>query len=300
RGRVGDPELRRVHRAVGRRGLQRPVHREPRPAAAGHAARPRRRRTADTRGHGVTRTGARIALIACGAVAKDTATLVDRHGWEDDVHGITSDLHMTPLEIGPAVEEKIQKLLPDYDRVIVVYGDCGTGGRLDTVLERYPAVRPAGVHCFQWYAGDLFKRFDEDYGIYFLTDWLVTNWDRAVIKGLGLDRFPWMKETYFGNLTRVLFVRQHPDPAREAKAREIAAYMEKPLEIHDLGIEPLDALLTPLIEETKEEDEQVHEYAMRICEEIGLDVLHQDARKLLEEAGQKVEGDRVYFDRGFV
>ena len=51
---------------------------------------------------------------------------------------------------------------------------------------------------------------------------------------------------------------------------------------------------------TQEQEEQVHEYAMRICEEIGLDVLHQDARKLLEEAGQKVEGDRVYFDRGFV
>jgi hypothetical protein len=197
----------------------------------------------------MTRTGARIALIACGAVARDTAALVERHDWAADVHGISSDLHMTPVEIGPAVEEKIQKLLPNYDRVIVVYGDCGTGGRLDAVLERYPAVRPAGVHCFQWYAGDLFARFDEDYGIYFLTDWLVTNWDRAVIKGLGLDRFPWLKETYFGNLTRVLFVRQHPDADREAKAREIAAYMEKPLEIHDLGIEPLDALLTPLIEE---------------------------------------------------
>ena len=51
---------------------------------------------------------------------------------------------------------------------------------------------------------------------------------------------------------------------------------------------------------TEEQEEQVHEYAMRICEEIGLDVLHQDARKLLEEAGQKVDGDRVYFDRGFV
>ena len=202
----------------------------------------------------MTATGAPVALIACGAVAQDTAFLVKKHGWEADVHGISSDLHMTPLDIAPAVEEKIQKLLPDYDRVIVVYGDCGTGGRLDKVLERYPAVRPAGVHCFQWYSGDLFKRFDEDYGIYFLTDWLVTNWDRAVIKGLGLDRFPWLRETYFGNLTRVLFVRQHPDPVREAKAREIAAYMEKPLEIHDLGIEPLDALLTPLIEETKEED----------------------------------------------
>ncbi len=198
----------------------------------------------------MTSTGAKVALIACGAVARDTATLVASHGWEADVHGISSDLHMTPLEIAPAVEAKLQQLLPRYERVIVVYGDCGTGGRLDEVLSRYPAVRPAGVHCFEWYSGEVYRRFAEDIGIYFLTDWLVQNWDRAVIHGLGLDRFPWLRETYFGNLSRVLFVRQHPDPVREAKAREIAEYMGKPLEIHDLGIKPLDDLLTPLMEDT--------------------------------------------------
>ena len=194
-------------------------------------------------------TSARVAFIACGAVALDTKAIVDARGWDADVHGISSDLHMTPLEIAPAVEAKLADLTQRYDHVIVVYGDCGTGGRLDKVLERYPAVRPAGVHCFQWYSGELFDRFTDDYGIYFLTDWLVTNWDRAVIKGLGLDRFPWLKETYFGNLTRVLFVRQHPDPEREAKAREIAEYMELPLEIHDLGVKPLEDLLVPLMEE---------------------------------------------------
>jgi hypothetical protein len=156
---------------------------------------------------------------------------------------------MTPLEIAPAVEAKLEQLVPRYERVIVVYGDCGTGGRLDEVLKRYPAARPAGVHCFEWYSGEIYRRFSEDIGIYFLTDWLVQNWDRAVIHGLGLDRYPWLKETYFGNLTTILFVRQHPDPQREAKAREIAEYMGKPLEIHDLGIEPLDDLLTPLMED---------------------------------------------------
>jgi hypothetical protein len=198
----------------------------------------------------MTTTGAKVAFIACGSVAQDTAFLVERHGWAADVHGISSDLHMTPLDIAPAVEAKLQDLLPRYERVIVVYGDCGTGGRLDAVLDRYPAVRPAGFHCFQWYAGELYARFSEDIGIYFLTDWLVTNWDRAVIKGLGLDRFPWQRETYFDHISRILVVRQHPDPAREAKAREIAAYMERPLEIHDLGIAPLDDLLTPLMEES--------------------------------------------------
>jgi hypothetical protein len=198
----------------------------------------------------VTATGAPVAFIACGAVAQDTAAIVRSRGWRADVHGISSDLHMTPLQIGPAVEAKLQDLLPRYERVIVVYGDCGTGGRLDAVLAKYPAVRPAGFHCFQWYAGELYQRFEDDIGIYFLTDWLVQNWDRAVIHGLGLDRFPWLKDEYFGNLSRILFVRQHPDPEREARAREIAAWMGKPLEIHDLGIQPLEDLLVPLMEET--------------------------------------------------
>jgi len=195
----------------------------------------------------------RVALIACGAVAIDTKTLVEGRDWDADVHGISSDLHMTPLEIAPAVEAKLQTLLPRYDRVIVVYGDCGTGGRLDEVLSRYPAVRPAGFHCFQWYAGELYRRFEEDIGIYFLTDWLVTNWERAVIKGLGLDRYPWLKETYFGNLTRVLFVRQHRDDERETRAREIADHMGLPIEIHDLGIEPLEELLVPLMDDALEQ-----------------------------------------------
>jgi Protein of unknown function (DUF1638) len=201
----------------------------------------------------VTRTGARTALIACGAVARDTAALVATHGWSADVHGISSDLHMTPLEIAPAVEAKIQALLPDYDRIVVVYGDCGTGGRLDDVLARYPAVRPAGVHCFQWYSGDLFARAEDEIGLYFLTDWLVQNWDRAVIKGLGLDRFPWLKDTYFEHIERILFVRQHPDADRETRAREIADWMGKPLEIHDLGIGPLEDLLAPLMHDENEE-----------------------------------------------
>lgn len=206
----------------------------------------------------MTATGASVALLACGAVARDAAAIVRRRGWSADVHGLSSDLHLTPLEIAPAVEGKLRQLLPRYERVIVVYGDCGTGGRLDAVLERYPAVRPAGVHCFQWYAGGLFERFEDDIGIYFLTDWLVDNWDRAVIHGLGLDRFPWLKGDYFGNLSRVLFVRQHPDPEREARARRIAEWIGTPLEIHDLGVAPLEELLAQLIEDPDRGSDDVH------------------------------------------
>ena len=191
----------------------------------------------------------RLALLVCGALALDVRRLIEGHGWDADVHGISSELHMTPLDIAPAVEARLARLVRRYARVIVVYADCGTGGRLDAVLERYPnVVRPAGVHCFGWYAGELARRLGDQPGLYVLTDWLVDNWEGAVVPGLGLDRVPWLRGEYFRHITRVLFVRQHPEAEREQKARAIAAWLDRPLEVHDAGLGPLDDLLTPLIE----------------------------------------------------
>lgn len=202
----------------------------------------------------MTTTGAPVAFLACGALARETAEILRRNGWDADVHGISSHLHMEPLKIGPAVDAKLAELTKRYERVVVVYGDCGTGGRLDDVIARYPAARPAGVHCYQWFSGTDWGEISEDISVYFLTDWLVRAWETAVIKGLGLDRFPWLKDTYFEHITRVLFLRQDPDEdgALERKAREIADYLERPIEIRDTGLEPLEELLKPLMETRSE------------------------------------------------
>jgi hypothetical protein len=198
----------------------------------------------------VTATGAPVAFLACGALARETGELVRMNGWRADVHGISARLHLEPLKIGPAVDAKLAELTQRYERVIVVYGDCGTGGRLDDVIARYPAARPAGVHCYQWFAGHDWPRISEDISLYFLTDWLVRSWETAVIKGLGLDRYPWLRETYFEHITKVVFLRQDPDAdgSLERRAREIAAYLQAPLEIRGTGLGPLEALLRPLME----------------------------------------------------
>jgi hypothetical protein len=198
----------------------------------------------------MTATGAPVAFLACGALARETGELVRRNGWRADVHGISARLHLEPLKIGPAVDAKLAELIQRYERVIVVYGDCGTGGRLDDVIAKYPAARPAGVHCYQWFAGDEWREISEDISLYFLTDWLVRSWETAVIKGLGLDRYPWLRETYFEHITKVVFLRQDPDSdgSLERKAREIAAYLQAPLEIRGTGLGPLEALLRPLME----------------------------------------------------
>jgi hypothetical protein len=193
--------------------------------------------------------GNRIAVLACGALAVETAEIIRRRGWEADLHGVSSFHHMDPPKIVADVDRKLADLTQRYERVVVVYGDCGTGGRLDEVLARYPAVRPAGVHCYQWFIEEAPEDIVENRtGTYFFTDWLVGNWERAVIRGLGLDRFPWLKDTYFGNLTDVLFLRQDPDPELERKAREIADYMGLPIVIRDTGLSPLEAQIAPLMD----------------------------------------------------
>ena len=192
--------------------------------------------------------GERVAVLACGALARETAKIVRGKGWAVDVHGVSAFHHLASPRIVEDVDRKLAGLTGRYDRILVIYGDCGTGGRLDEVLSRYPAVRPAGVHCYQWFLQESAQDIvDRRTGTYFFTDWLVRNWDRAVVGGLGLDRYPWLKKVYFQSLTGLLFLRQEPDPALEEKAREIAGYLDLPLEIMDTGLGPLEALLEQLM-----------------------------------------------------
>lgn len=199
----------------------------------------------------MTATGARVAFLACGALAPETAEIVRRRGWNADVHGVSAFHHLMPPRIVEDVDRKLAELAPRYEVVIVVYGDCGTGGRLDAVLRRYPAVRPAGVHCYEWFSAERFEQLSADVGVYFLTDWLVRSWETAVIRGLGLDRFPWLKDTYFGSLTRVVYLRQDADPDGELgrRAGEIAAFLGCPLEIVASGLDPLEERLARVMAE---------------------------------------------------
>jgi hypothetical protein len=131
------------------------------------------------------------ALIACGALAREVLALKEKHGWDADVLGVPSLLHNTPDRIPEAVRERIHAARARYDRVVVVYGDCGTGGRLDELLAAEGVERVAGPHCYEMYANGEFEKFMADHpGTYFLTDYLVQSFDHLVVEGMGLDRFP--------------------------------------------------------------------------------------------------------------
>jgi hypothetical protein len=140
---------------------------------------------------------------------------------------LPATLHNRPDGIPNAVRAKIRAARGRYDRIFVAYADCGTGGLLDRVLEEEGVDRLAGAHCYEVYAGRVaFARLaEEEPGTFFLTDFLVRNFDRLVTRGLGLDRHPELLPTYFGNYRRLVYLAQGEDPALVTAARRAAAQL---------------------------------------------------------------------------
>ena len=187
----------------------------------------------------------RVALIVCGALGKEVKQLVRERGWEADIYGVPALLHFRPREIVEAVERRLDEIASRYERVIAVYGDCGTAGALDAVLARHGAIRLAGAHCYEMFAGaeEFVSIMEAEPGTFFLTDWLVRSFDRAVVRGLGIDRFPELQQVYFGNYTRIVYLVQSPTDRLLQPAREIAAWFDLPLEVRLTGLGQLERLL---------------------------------------------------------
>jgi hypothetical protein len=187
--------------------------------------------------------------VACGALIAEVRRLVEARGWRADLYGIPATYHMRPASIVSAVDEQLERIRGRYDRVIVVYGDCGTAGALDDVLRRHGAERPCGSHCYEIFCGRGFGALLEgDPKTYFLTDFLVRAWESVVLRELGLDREPSFKATLFGGFASVTYLRQSPDPELLARARRIADYLGLPLRVEDVGLSGLDLQLTRLVE----------------------------------------------------
>ena len=169
---------------------------------------------------------ARALVIACGALAREIVDFRAANGFDHlDITCLPAKLHNRPHLIPEAVRTKIRANRSRYRSILVAYGDCGTGGALDKVLDEEAVGRIEGPHCYAFYTGrEAFAAItDDDPTQFFLTDYMVRHFDRLIIEGLGLDRFPELRDDYFGNYTNVVYIAQTRDPALEAKAAAAAA-----------------------------------------------------------------------------
>lgn len=168
----------------------------------------------------------RVLLIACGALAREILDIKAANGWDHlDLTCLPAKLHLWPKGITQAVADAVEKHRADYDKLFVVYADCGTGGLLAAKCAELGVEMVEGPHCYSFFEGNAAfdARAEEEIGAFYLTDFLVRQFDAFVWRPLGLDRHPDLMETYFAGYDRLVYQAQTDDPALDAKAAECAA-----------------------------------------------------------------------------
>jgi len=167
-----------------------------------------------------------ILLLACGALAREIMALKAANGWHHmDLHCLPANLHLWPERIPDAVERAVLDHRAHYSRIFVVYADCGTGGLLQARCAALGVDMVAGPHCYAFFEGvEAFAaKAEDEITAFYLTDFLVRQFDAFVWQPMGFDRHPELIGMMFGNYTRLIYQAQTDDPVLDDKARACAA-----------------------------------------------------------------------------
>jgi len=190
-----------------------------------------------------------IGIVACGALATHIGDIVTENALDVVIYPLPPLLHNRPEKIAGEVDALLSQIKYKHSTCAVAYADCGTYGALDAVIERHNVKRLRGNHCYDIFAGasEIERIMAEDAGTYFLTDFLVKSFHRSVIVELGLDKYPHLRDDYFKNYTRVIWLAQIRTPELEQAAIDAAAEIGLPLQIQSAGYAGLTNQVMELI-----------------------------------------------------
>lgn len=189
----------------------------------------------------------RLLVIACGMIAREVLAVKEQLGLDHlELTCLPAEFHFYPDRIAPAMDKAIEKAKAEgYSNIFVGYGDCGTGGLLDRVLEKHGVERMAGPHCFAFYQGmDAYAKVaDDDMMSFYMTDFLCRQFDAFFMKPLGLDKHPELIKDYFGNYERLVYIAQTDDPELDKVAEKAAKMLGLAYERRSTGYGDLTAEL---------------------------------------------------------
>ncbi len=170
------------------------------------------------------RGAGRVLVIACGALAHEVLAVCRANGWDHlDLHCLPANLHLWPDRIPAAVEAAVTARGGAHAAVWVLYADCGTGGLLQEKCKDLGVEMIAGPHCYSFFEGNAtFAAHPEEIAAFYLTDFLVRQFDAFVWRPMGLDRHPELRDLYFGNYEKLVYLAQTDDPALDARAEDCA------------------------------------------------------------------------------
>lgn len=195
----------------------------------------------------------RLLALACGALAHEILAIKAANGWDHlDLHCLPANLHLWPDRIPDAVEAAVEKYRDAYDQILVVYADCGTGGLLQARCEALGVPMVEGPHCYSFFAGnaDFAARAETEFTAFYLTDFLVKQFEAFVWRPMGFDRHPELIAMMFGNYEKLVYLAQVDDPALDAKAAECAARLNLAYERRLTGYGDLVPALAALADRT--------------------------------------------------
>ena len=171
----------------------------------------------------------KILVIACGALAKEITALIQMNNWTHlQLRYLPAKLHNEPKNIPQNIRKYLVNAQNKFSRIFIGYADCGTGGKLDNLLEEFGVQRLPGAHCYEFFSSTqtFSKMLEEEPGSFFLTDFLVKSFENLIWQGLKINRHPELLNIYFRHYKRLVYLAQTESQALQTQAKEIAQRLE--------------------------------------------------------------------------
>ena len=189
----------------------------------------------------------RVLLIACGALAHEILALIKINNWDHlDLQCLPAIFHNHPEKITPAIEDAVVKYRAEYSSIFIVYADCGTGGQLFEKCKELGVQMIEGPHCYSFFETNEAFADREEMTAFYLTDFLVRQFEAFVWEPLGLGRHPALRDMYFGNYTKLVYQAQTDDPTLTEKAKVCAERLGLAFERRATGYGDLETALSKL------------------------------------------------------